>query len=121
MDYWYVKFVCGCNWFSTIQRCFWSTSIQPGANYTPYPQEVFLDREITVATFSTGPISAGDRIYYANYDNIMMCSRADGLIYKSDRRFTMINRLIADWALFNSLSQGELYSSSTTINSLTDN
>ncbi len=94
---------------------FWSTSIQPGANYTPTPQEVLPDREITVATLSTGPVSSGDSIYYANYENIMSCCRADGLIYKPDRPLTMINRLIADWALFASVSQGELYSTSTTM------
>jgi hypothetical protein len=94
---------------------FWSTSSQPGANYTPTPQEANPEREIAIATLSTGPVSSGDSIYYANYDNIISCCRADGLIFKPDRPLTTINRLIADWALFDSVSQGELYSTSTTM------
>ncbi len=94
---------------------FWSTSIQPGANYTPSPEEFISDREILIATLSTGPVGPGDAINYTNVERIMKCCRKDGLILKPSRPLTMINALISDWALYNSVSQGELYSTKTTM------
>jgi hypothetical protein len=94
---------------------FWSTSLQPGANYTPTPKEVLPKREVVIATLSTGPVSVGDGINYTDVDLIMRCCRPDGLILKSDRPLTMINRLISDWALHDGVSQGELYSRRTTM------
>jgi hypothetical protein len=45
----------------------------------------------------------------------MRCCRADGLIFKPDQPLTMINALISDWALYDSVSQGEVYSTKTTM------
>jgi hypothetical protein len=45
----------------------------------------------------------------------MRCCRPDGLILKPDRPLTMINTLVSDWAFHNSVSQGELYSTRTTM------
>ena len=36
-----------------FEDVFWSTSVQPGSNYTPTPREVLPDREIFIATLST--------------------------------------------------------------------
>jgi hypothetical protein len=94
---------------------FWSTSLQPGAPYRPSPIEVLPDREILIATLSTGPVGPGDSINYTNVERIMKCCRPDGLILKPDRPLTMINTLISDWASNNSVSQGELYSTRTTM------
>jgi hypothetical protein len=94
---------------------FWSTSEQPGAPYKSSPHEVLPEREILIATLSTGPVGPGDAINYTNVDRIMKCCRKDGLILKPDRPLTTINALISDWAAHNSVSQGELYSTRTTI------
>ena len=45
----------------------------------------------------------------------MRCCRQDGVILKPNRSLTMINTLISDWALYDSVSQGELYSTRTTM------
>jgi hypothetical protein len=74
-----------------------SSSLQPGAPYKPSPEEVLPEREILIATLSTGPVGQ------------------DGLILKPDRPLTMINALISDWALYDGISQGELYSTRTTV------
>jgi hypothetical protein len=95
---------------------FWSSASQPGAaNYTPIAHEIQARREIAIATLSTGPVSPGDGIHYANYDKIMQCCRADGLILKPDQAITMINALISDWAFNDGISQGEVYSTKTTM------
>jgi hypothetical protein len=94
---------------------FWSTSLQPGANYTPTPTEVLPAREILMATLSTGLVAPGDAIKYTNVESIMKCCREDGLIFKPDRPLTTINALISDWALYEGVSQGELYSTKTTM------
>jgi hypothetical protein len=94
---------------------FWSNSIQPGAPYKPPTEEVLPEREILIATLSTGPVSPGDAINYTNVQRIMKCCRPDGLILKPDRPLTTINALISDWALYNGISQGELYSTRTTM------
>jgi len=94
---------------------FWSTSLQPGAPYKPSPEEVLPEREILIATLSTGPVGPGDAINYTNVDHIMKCCRQDGLILKPDRPLTMINALISDWGLYDGVSQGELYSTRTTM------
>jgi hypothetical protein len=77
--------------------------------------EVLPEREILIATLSTGPVSPGDAINYTNAERIMKCCRPDGLILKPDRPLTMINTLVSDWALHNSVKQGELYSTRTTM------
>jgi hypothetical protein len=94
---------------------FWSTSVQPGRSYGPDTKEVLPEREILIATLSTGPVGPGDAIEYTNVERIMKCCRKDGLILKPDRPLTTINALISDWALYNSVSQGELYSTRTTM------
>jgi len=94
---------------------FWSNSIQPGAPYKPPTEEVLPEREILIATLSTGPVSPGDAINYTNVQRIMKCCRPDGLILKPDRPLATINALISDWALYNGISQGELYSTRTTM------
>lgn len=73
------------------------------------------EREILVATLSTGPVGPGDAINYTNVERIMKCCRQDGLILKSDRPLTVINQLASYWALYNGVSQGELYSTITTM------
>lgn len=93
----------------------WSTSFQPDSPYQPSPEEVLPERGILVATLSTGPVAPGDRINYTNVQRVMKCCRKDGLILKPDRPLTMINALVSDWALYNSVSQGELYSTRTTM------
>ena len=97
---------------------FWSTSVQPGAPYPSSPKEKNPAREIIIATLSTGPVAVGDGINYTSVGNVMSCCRADGLILKPDRPLTMINKLILDWALHESVSQGELYTTSTTMSVL---
>jgi hypothetical protein len=94
---------------------FWSTSLQPDAPYKPSPEEVLPEREILIATLSTGPVGPGDAINYTNVYRIMKCCRQDGLILKPDRPLTTIDPLISDWALYNGVSQGELYSTRTTM------
>jgi hypothetical protein len=94
---------------------FWSTSKQPGKSYGPNTEEVLPDREILIATLTTGPVGPGDAINYTNIERIMKCCRKDGLILKPDRPLTTINALISDWALYNSVSQGELYSTRTSM------
>ena len=94
---------------------FWSTSLQPGAPYKPDPREVLPEREILIATLSTGPVGPGDAINYTNVQTIMKCCREDGLILKPDRPLTMINALTSDWAFYKGVSQGELYSTRTTM------
>ncbi len=94
---------------------FWSTSLQPNSSYKPSPEEVLPDRAILVATLSTGPVGPGDRVNYTNAQRVMKCCRQDGLILKPDRPLTTINALISDWATYNSVSQGELYSTRTTM------
>ena len=94
---------------------FWSTSLQPGRSYGPNTKEVLPDREILIATLSTGPVGPGDAINYTNVERIMKCCRKDGLILKPDRPLTTINALISDWAYYNSEAQGELYSTRTTV------
>jgi hypothetical protein len=94
---------------------FWSTSLQPRATYKPSPHEVLPEREILMATLSTGPVGPGDGINYTNVDRIMKCCRQDGLILKPDRPLTTINPLISDWALYDDVTQGELYSTRTTM------
>ncbi|CAF1203745.1 unnamed protein product [Rotaria sordida] len=98
---------------------FWSTSNEPGSSYKPSAMEPLPDREIVLATLSTGPVSPGDAINYTNIERIMRCCRKDGLILKPDRPITMIDSLIADWAENNGNIQGELYSTQTTINNQT--
>jgi hypothetical protein len=94
---------------------FWSTSIEPGHSYGPQTKEDFPDREVLIATLSMGPVGPGDAINYANVERIMKCCRKDGLILKPDRPLTMINALISDWALYNNVPHGELYSTKTTM------
>ncbi|CAM2722812.1 unnamed protein product [Rotaria socialis] len=98
---------------------FWSTSFQPGSPYKPDAKEVLPEREILIATLSTGPVGPGDAINYTNVQSIMKCCREDGLILKPELPLTMINRLASDWAFHNGVSQGELYSTRTTINDQT--
>ena len=93
----------------------WSTSLQPGSPYTSSAIEVLPDREILIATLSTGPVGPGDAINYTNVQRIMKCCRQDGLILKPDRPLTTINKLVSDWALYDSVAQGELYSTRTTM------
>lgn len=93
----------------------WSTSSQPGSPYGSSAKEVLPDREILMATLSTGPVSPGDGIDYINAEKIMKCCRQDGTILKPDRPLTTINTLISDWAVNGGISQGELYSTQTTM------
>ena len=93
----------------------WSTSEQPGSPYKPSPMEVFPDREILIATLSTGPVGPGDAIQYTNVSRIMRCCRQDGLILKPGRPLTAIDALLADWALNDGRIQGELYSTQTSM------
>jgi hypothetical protein len=92
---------------------FWSTSIQPGSPYGESAREVVPDRAVLIATLSTGPVGPGDAINYTNVERIMKCCRPDGLILKPDRPLTMINTLVSDWALYDGVLQGELYSTRT--------
>ena len=92
---------------------FWSTANEPGRSYGPNTTENLPDREIAIATLSTGPVGPGDAIQYTNIERIMKCCRTDGLILKPDRPLTTINPVISDWASYNSESQGELYSTTT--------
>jgi hypothetical protein len=94
---------------------FWSTTYEPGSPYPSYPHEDLPEREIIIAILSTGPVAPGDGINYTRSDLIMKCCREDGLILKPDRPLTMIDRLISDWALYNSMSQGELYTTKMTM------
>ncbi len=94
---------------------FWSSTLEPGAPYKGSPREVLPDREMVIATLSTGPVGSGDAINYTNVERIMRCCRQDGLILKPDRPLTMINMLASDWAFYNGVSQGELYSTTTTM------
>lgn len=94
---------------------FWSSSNEPGSSYHPTPMEPLPDREIVMATLSTGPVGAGDGINYTNVERIMRCCRQDGLILKPDRPITMIDAFIADWAANGGQSQGAIYSTQTTM------
>ena len=100
---------------ASFKDVFWSTSVQPGAPYGKSPREVLPDREVLISTLSTGPVGPGDAINYTNVERIMKCCRKDGLILKPDRPLTTLNALISDWAMSNSHSQGELYSTRTTM------
>ncbi len=50
-----------------------------------------------------------------NVSRVMRCCRPDGLILKPDRAITTINALAADWARYDNVPQGELYSTETTV------
>jgi hypothetical protein len=93
----------------------WSTSMQPGSPYEVSAIEELPDREILIATLSTGPVACGDGINYTNIERLMRCCRQDGLILKPDRPLTTINQLVADWAFNDGVPQGELYSTETTM------
>ncbi|CAF1203111.1 unnamed protein product [Adineta steineri] len=98
---------------------FWSSKLEPGAPYVGFPREILPEREMAIATLSTGPVAPGDGIKYTNVEHIMKCCRQDGLILKPERPLTMINRLISDWAFYDDILQGQLYSTRTTINGQT--
>ena len=66
--------------------------------------EVLPDREILIATLSTGPVGPGDAVNYTNVERIMKCCRQDSLILKPDRLLTMIDGLVSDWAFYSSVS-----------------
>ena len=92
----------------------WTVEEQPGSPYGVNAKEQIPDRAILIATLSTGPVAVGDGINFTNVQRLMRCCRSDGLILKPDRPLTTINELAADWAL-NGASQGELYSTTTTM------
>jgi hypothetical protein len=92
---------------------FWSNQVEPGAPYKSTVKEILPDREILIATLSTGPVAFGDGINYVDVERIMRCCRQDGLILKPSEPLTMIDLLISDWALNKGIIQGELYSTKT--------
>ncbi len=94
---------------------FWSSSNEPGAPSKAPVMEPVSDREILIATLSTGPVTPGDAINYTNVKRIMRCCRQDGLILKPDRPITLIDPLVADWAQNEGIMQGELYSTQSTL------
>ena len=94
---------------------FWSTSEQPGSSYKPTPMEPLPEREIVLATLSTGPVGPSDGINFTNVERIMKCCRQDGLILKPDRPISMLDILISDLAQNNGSKQGELYSTDSTM------
>jgi hypothetical protein len=93
----------------------WSTVNEPDAPYPAPVMEPIPDREILIATLSTGPVAPGDGIDCINMTRIIRCCREDGLILKPDRPITMINTLVADWAQHSGGIQGELYSTQSTL------
>ena len=93
----------------------WTTSVEPGSPYSSNASERVPDRQILIATLSTGPVAVGDGINFTNIERLMRCCRQDGLILKPDRALTTINELVADWALNGDKPQGELYSTETTM------
>jgi hypothetical protein len=93
----------------------WSTSVQPDNPYSENAKEILPDRAILIATLSTGPVGIGDAVNLTNVSRIMRCCRQDGLILKPDRAITTINALAADWARYDNVPQGELYSTETTV------
>jgi hypothetical protein len=93
----------------------WSTSVQPGSPYSSNATEKLPDRQILIATLSTGPVAPGDGINFTNIERLMRCCRQDGLILKPDRPITTINELAADWVANDGVSQGEVYSTETTM------
>ena len=93
----------------------WSTVNEPNAPYPALVMEPVPDREILIATLSTGPVAPGDGIDYIDVTRIMRCCREDGLILKPDRPLTMIDALVADWAQHSGVIQGELYSTRSTL------
>jgi len=60
----------------------WSTENQPDAPYKNSPREVLPEREIAIATLSTGPVGPGDAINYTNVERIMKCSCFDFLLFE---------------------------------------
>jgi hypothetical protein len=93
----------------------WSTSVQPDNPYGENAKETVPDRAILIATLSTGPVGIGDAVNLINVERIMKCCRQDGSILKPDRAITTINALAADWARYDNVPQGELYSTETTM------
>jgi hypothetical protein len=93
----------------------WSTNVQPGSPYGTKASELVPNRQIIMATLSTGPVAVGDGINFTNIQRIMRCCRQDGLILKPDRPLTTINELVSDWALNEGVAQGELYSTTTSM------
>ncbi|CAF1132035.1 unnamed protein product, partial [Didymodactylos carnosus] len=93
---------------------FWSTSEQP---QNPYKNasEPNPDLQILISTLSMGPVTPGDRIGYFDVDRIMKCCNEDGLILKPNRPLTMIDKLLQDWSMNDGTSQGELYSTYSTV------
>ncbi|CAF2648055.1 unnamed protein product [Rotaria sp. Silwood2] len=94
---------------------FWSSSNEPEAPYKVPVMEPVPDREILIATLSTGPVTPGDAINYTDVNRIMRCCNQRGLILKPDRPITLIDALVADWAQNNGVAQGELYSTRSTL------
>ena len=100
---------------ASFKDTFWSTTDEPGSSYKPSPTEPVPEREIALATLSTGPVGPGDGINFTNVERIMKCCRQDGLILKPDRAITTIDIVISDWAEYNGSKQGELYSTESTM------
>lgn len=93
---------------------FWSNSNEPGSPYNASAIEPVPDREILIATLSTGPVAPGDAINYTDVHRIMRCCNENGLILKPDRPITLIDQLVADWAQNQGVSL-ELYSIRSTL------
>lgn len=93
----------------------WSSVNEPNAPYPAPVMEPVPDREILIATLSTGPLAPGDGIDYIDVARIMRCCREDGLILKPDRSIAMIDALVADRAQNSGVIQGELYSTHSTL------
>jgi hypothetical protein len=53
--------------FKTV---FCSTSFEPGAPYKSFPKEDNANREIVIATLSTGPVAPDDGINYTSVDKM---------------------------------------------------
>ncbi|CAF1174900.1 unnamed protein product [Didymodactylos carnosus] len=94
---------------------FWSTSEQPLNPYKRGSYEPNPDLQILISTLSTGPVASGDRIGYFDTQRIMKCCNKDGLILKPNRPLTMIDKLLQDWSWNDGTSNGELYSTVSTI------
>ncbi|CAF3921080.1 unnamed protein product [Rotaria sordida] len=94
---------------------FWSNEFEPGAPYRTTVRESLSEREILIATLSTGSVAFRDGINYIDTTRTMRCCRQDGLILKPSKPLTTNILLISDWTFNKGITQGELYSTKAMI------
>lgn len=96
----------------------WSTSYQPGSPYGNR-NETAPRLESVVAVLSTGPVTPGDGISFANVTLLNYCIRQDGLILKPDRPAFPLEATYRHRSFGSAGPSGEVYHTFTHLNGFT--